>query len=64
MYKNVWKIYTKSFSIELFKMMPKYNLNIMFSTLVELDELYLLDNDHFEIYKVSLAIYYKYTIVL
>ena len=41
MYINVCEMYKKKFSIKCFKMKPPFNLNLMYSNVAEIKELYL-----------------------
>ena len=43
-------IILKNNSIKFFKMMTPLNLNLMYTKVVELDELYLVTDKHFQIH--------------
>ena len=50
MYNNVWEMYGINISIEYFKMMPPSDLNLMYSKVVEHEELNLSAIDPFQIH--------------
>ena len=50
MYRNVLEMYKKNNSIKFFGKMSPLNLNLMYSKVVELPELYLITHKHFQIH--------------
>ena len=52
------------FSTKFFKMKPPYDLNLMYTQVVELDGLYLFAKDHFYIHWIGFKKNYKYEIGL
>ena len=49
MYWNVWTMYGNDFKIKLCKMMPLYNVNVMYSKVVELEITYINSKNHSKI---------------
>ena len=47
MYRTVWEMYGNKFSIKFFRMKIPLNLNVMYITVVELEEFYLCNKDNF-----------------
>ena len=47
MYWNVWKTYGENYYIKIFLLMPQENVNLKYSTNVELTETYLIAEQHF-----------------
>ena len=43
-------MYRKVYLIECFKKKPKWNLDMMYNKVVELEKLYLITNDNFKMY--------------
>ena len=53
MYRNIWEMYGKNILIEFFKMTPPLDLNLMYSKVLELEELYHFAKKHFQIHKLG-----------
>ena len=50
MYINVWEMYGNNNSIKFYKLMQQLDLNLMYTHVVELEELYLFAIKHFQIH--------------
>ena len=54
MYRNIWEMYKKNNSIKFFEMLPPLDLNLIYTKVVELDNLYLCAQTHFQIHALVL----------
>ena len=53
MNRKVWDMNKKNNSIKLFKMVPLLDLNLMYTKVIELEELYLFAENHFQIHALG-----------